>query len=387
MASRFLASAVAIMLLGVAFAAPVLLGKAYAANTWYVGQGAKQNMYVKYTVQEYDTNQDRPFEMVIYFASQTSDGKWIAPTYVIDQGKVIQANLTLGANLSVLRTGNDNIPSDMNIYLGAYARTLQWLSAFSPQSQPQSLTALSWGKIACIGCGTLDPGGSEKVTVQAGTYDTTVLVNHRGQHDSKLWVNTEMPYPVKALAYADVTQGQPPIQFAFELLDVGTGKPTPPASTSFVPQPPLSLTTQAGDYKITLDWSPAELQPGTPATFTVHFANVAGAPVSRVNYEFTVKDDKKNTIQDIKDQNSDTSGVGSQQVKFNNTGSYQVTVTINGVAGVPTGEFIEAATFGIVVVPEFPVSIALFLAAIVGVVAVVSRTGFAGSLFGRNMPA
>jgi hypothetical protein len=74
-------------------------------------------------------------------------------------------------------------------------------------------------------------------------------------------------------------------------------------------------------------------------------------------------------------------------VKFNNTGSYQVTVTINGVAGVPTGEFIEAATFGIVVVPEFPVSIALFLAAIVGVVAVISRTGFAGSLFGRNMPA
>ncbi|MEO9321482.1 MAG: hypothetical protein ABI361_12515 [Nitrososphaera sp.] len=383
MASRVLAFAVMSLLLGVLASSTLLSRTASAADTWYVGQGAKPDTYVKYTVQEYDTNQDRPFEIVIYFQS-LNNGIWTAPTYIIDQGKVVNATLRLGSNLAVLKGNSDSIPADMNVYLGAYQRSLQWLSAFSPQSNPQSLSAISWGKIACIGCGTLDPAGSETVTVQAGTFQTTKLVNHRGQHDSIIWVNKDLPFPVKATAYADVSSGQPPIQFAYELLDMGTGKPTPPKSVLEAPKPPLQLTTDAGNYKVVLDWNPADIQSGGPTIFSIQFTDIAGNALGQVNYAFYVQDDKGNNIVQRLDQNSKPDGTATQQVTFNQSGAASVKVVINGVAGVPTGEFVESAKFGILVVPEFPLNVVLVLGTVVALVVVVSRTGLAGSLRPRN---
>ena len=70
MDSRFFAPlAIALMLvLGVLTVA----GSAFAQsdNKWYVGEGAEQDMYVTYRIQEHDTNNGEPFELTIYFQEQ-----------------------------------------------------------------------------------------------------------------------------------------------------------------------------------------------------------------------------------------------------------------------------------------------------------------------------
>jgi hypothetical protein len=72
---------------------------AYAAddNNWFLGKGAKPNMYVTYKIYEHDTNEGQPFEMTIWFKQQDKTGNWIAPVFVVDQGKVISGTFKLSA--------------------------------------------------------------------------------------------------------------------------------------------------------------------------------------------------------------------------------------------------------------------------------------------------
>ena len=104
----------------------------------------------------------------------------------------------------------------MNPYRSAYATTLTWLAAYVPQPG-QSLSSPSWGKIGSIGGSEIKPSGAAKVTTPAGTFDTTDISYHKGGVDNHIYPNKDMPYPIKAETFADVTSGKPPIQYAYEL--------------------------------------------------------------------------------------------------------------------------------------------------------------------------
>ena len=359
---------------------------AQADDSWYVGEGAKQDMYVKYRIQEFDTNDGRPYEMTIYFQEQ-QDGDWIAPTFVVDQGKVIQGTLKLGNNLAPLSGGAD-VPPEMNVYIGGYRGSIQWLEAFSPQEAPKSLNAASWGKLACIGCEDLKPQGAATVTVPAGTYETTQVGWHRGQTDSKLWILNGFPYPVKADTYVDVTTGTPPTLFKFELLETGMGKPEAPVSEQEIPEPPLMKTTGRGSYEIQVDWDPASIEPGQDVTFGLSFFDSTGFPLDRVSYDFEITDANGNVVEQLTNQFADD-GTNQHQVNFNSTGPASMKVTIKAVSGATTGAFVEEATFGVVVVPEFPVSAAIMAGAIVGLVVLLMRVKGAsfGNVFGGSKGA
>ena len=355
-------------------------------DIWFVGEGAKPDMYVKYRIQEYDTNNGQPYDMTIYFQEQ-QDGDWIAPTFVEDQGKVVQGTLKLGNNLAPISGGAD-IPQEMNVYIGGYRGSLQWLEAFTPQEKPKSLTQTSWGKLACIGCADLKPMGQATVTVPAGTYDTTVVGWDRGQKQHRIWVLNEFPYPVKAETYADVTSGQPPILFKFELLETGTGKPTPPESKEEIPTPPLTKTTGRGSYEVQVDWDPASIEPGQEVNFGLSFFDSTGFPLERVNYDFTITDTNGNVVEELKNQNADD-GTAQHQITFENAGAASITVKINAVSGATTGNFVEQAEFNIVVVPEFPVSAAIVAGTVVGLVVLVRRVkgiGIRNNFRGMNLP-
>ena len=53
-----------------------------------------------------------------------------------------------------------------------------------------------------------------------------------------------------------MTKGKPPLQYAFELLQVGQGEPKTPKSVMEIPKPPLTLETARGTYFIKLLWTP-----------------------------------------------------------------------------------------------------------------------------------
>jgi hypothetical protein len=326
--------------------------EAYAqeAGTWYVGKGAKENTYYTYKIQDHDTNQGQPFTMTIYFKDfNAQEGYWIAPVYIVDKGKVINGTFHL-SDRDLTALGSSQIPPEMTPYRSAYKNSLQWLAAYVPKPG-QSLTAPYWGKIASIGGSPIAPGGAAKVTVPAGSYDSTVVSYHKGV-DNNIWVNNNLPYPVKAETFADVTTGNPPVQYAFDLQATGQGQPPAPQSQIEIPKPPLELQTQRGSYYMQLLWDPEPLVAGKPAEFGILFMNNAKSLVTEdVRYGFKVTDSDGAVITDLKNQKADQ-GTGIQKLTFDKDGPKEIQVTVEAVGQGTMGEFVESADFGVVVAPS-----------------------------------
>ena len=330
---------------------PYSISGGIAANAqqndmWYVGKGAKENTYYTYKIQDHDTNQGQPFTMTIYFKDFNETGKyWIAPVFVVDKGRVLNGTFHL-SDLDLTALGSSVIPNEMSPYRSAYANTLQWLESFVPRPG-QSLSAVNWGKIGSIGGSPVNPGGAAKVTVPAGTYDTTVIAYHKGV-DNRIWVNPNLPYPVKAETYADVTTGNPPIQYVYDLQATGQGQPPAPESQIEIPNTPLDIHTARGTYILQLLWDPEVIVAGQPVEFGILFSDAAGGIADGVRYGFKVTEPGGTVLEDLKNQRADD-GTGIQEYTFESEGPKDVEVTVEAVGGSPMGEFVESSKFGIVV--------------------------------------
>jgi hypothetical protein len=315
-------------------------------NLWYLGDGAKKGMYLTYRVQDADTNNGRPFDMTIYFKDFNNTGKyWEAPTFVVDQGKVINGTFHL-SDLDLTALGSSKIPKEMNEYRSAYTNSLKWLSAFVAKPG-QSLTAPYWGKIAAIGGSPISPGGKATVTEPAGTFDTTVITWHKGV-DNNIYIKDNLPFPVKAKTFADITTGNPPIQFAFDLQAMGQGQPKQPASKEEIPVPPLQERTERGTYFINLTWTPITIKTGNTTKFGIIFQDDRQNIVTDVGYNFAVVDANQSLIYG-KDNQLAPDGTAIQSVIFQKPGPATVKVLITQAGSGAPSNFVETGNFDIVV--------------------------------------
>lgn len=314
-------------------------------DSWYVGKGAKPDTYYTYQIQNLDTNQGRPFLMTIYLKDFDDANKyWNAPVFVVDQGKVYNGTFHL-SDLDMSALGSSVVSPEMAPYRNAYSSSLQWLASYVPKPG-QSLSAPNWGKIAAIGGSPISPGGSAKVTTPAGTFDT-VDVSWTYGAKNHIWVNPNLPYPVKAETFAGVTSGRPPVLFAFELQATGDGQPPPPEAVLETPKSPLNQVTGRGSYSIQLIWEPDPIIAGQDTKLGLIFSDSFGATVSRVTYDLTITGENGTVLTDLKGQRADD-GTGLLTVNFPSPGPYDVKVTVTSEEGVTTGEFIESATFRVV---------------------------------------
>ncbi len=323
-----------------------LIGMAFAqSGDWYVGKGVKPDTYYTYEIKNADTNQGQPFTITIYFKEYNETGKyWVAPTFVVDQGKVINGTMHL-SDLDLTALGSSPIPDDMIPYRSAYATTLTWLSAFVPKPG-QSLSSPSWGKIAAIGGSEIKPSGGAKITTPAGAFDTTDISYHKGV-DNHIYPNKDMPYPVKADTFADVTTGKPPIQYAYELKATGKGQPPAPESQIEIPVPPLTLQTPRGTYNVQLLWEPVEIKAGNNTDFGVIFTDDKNNIVQRVTYGYKVLDENKTVVDEFKNQRANE-GTGQFTYKFDTPGEKYLQIIVETANGEDLGMFVESATFGLV---------------------------------------
>ena len=313
---------------------------------WYVGDGAKNDMYVTYKVQEQDTNAGRPFDMTIYFKEYNETGKyWVAPTFVVDQGRVFNGTLHL-SDLDLTALGTSQIPPEMAEYRSAYASSLKWLAAFV--SKPgQSLTAQNWGKIASIGGSPIAPTGKASITTPAGTFDTTTILFHKGV-DNTIWIKDGFPYPIKAQTFADTTTGNPPTQYAFELLATGQGQPAQPESKEEIPVPPLDQRTERGTFTIHLTWTPP-IRTGNNTEFGIIFYDDDKTNIiTDVAYNFAVVD-ATDQLFFAKDNQLASDGTAIQNVVFQNPGPMTVKVLITAAGTGGPSNFVESGQFEIVV--------------------------------------
>jgi hypothetical protein len=101
---------------------------------------------------------------------------------------------------------------------------LAWLSAFATSNEddlihgPKEFKDPAWGKIGAIGGAQLVPTRAETIATPAGTADTVVVGWYSGKYN-EIWIADDFPFPVKALTYAWITTGVPPIMHTYNLLD------------------------------------------------------------------------------------------------------------------------------------------------------------------------
>jgi hypothetical protein len=376
MGSKFLTFALLASVVLIVFGTLNMMNSAFAQTPeWYPGEGIRQDMYVKYRIEDYDTNERQPYVMTLYFQQQDEDGNWIVPAYVEANGRVLQGTLKLSDTMSPLAGGE--VPQEMTDFIGGYQNSLVWLDAFTTVSAPLSLTAPNWGKIASVGGQEIKPSGTQQISFAGAqslcgstSCDATVVTWRKGV-DSRVWVVNEFPFPVMAEAYADVTTPPAPIQYRFELLETGSGQPVAPTGTGQASGPPLVRTTNDGS-RIILTWDPVNIQPNSTVNFGLELRDARNSTLQNVAYDFNVKDANGQIIQEFNDQLAQ-SGTATHQATFNSTGPKIVTVQINSVGGRTTGQIIQTTDFNLVVVPEFPISAAVVSAAVIGLVVVIMR--------------
>ena len=322
----------------------LLFSNAFAVdNNWYVGEGVTKDMYVKYKMSHFDTNNGREFTMTIYFKDQDDKGNWISPVFVEDQGKVINGTFLLSP-LDLTALGTSQIPPEMTKYRSAYANSLQWLAAFVPKPG-QSLNAGSWGKIASIGGSEIKPAGHQELNIPAfkDPVDSVRVEYYKGIA-SNTYILNEFPYPVMAKTYVDVTTGSAPIQFQYILVETGKGEPAMPESSIVEVTPPLKERTERGDFYVSLDWNPPTITSGQETTFTIEVTDKDQFPVTQASYDFIVIGSNNTILLDLKNQLA-REGTKSHSITFDQPGIVTIKIQVNSVKGVTTGIFTEQVEF------------------------------------------
>ncbi|MGB9124489.1 MAG: hypothetical protein WCC55_02940 [Nitrosotalea sp.] len=204
-------------------------------DSWYTGKGLKQGDYFSYNVCFTDWHNCAPLQMSFWVKNQTSDGSGWNLEFVTVDGAIVQKGImTIGKITPDPETFDPNI-SD---YTAVYRSTVSWLDAFATSESPKSFDVPAWGRTGSVGGQSVGPIDHESVTVGAGTFDTWVVGWHKDV-DNKIWIDSSLPFPVKAIVYVDVTTGTPPPDYTLELLQYGNSQTEP----SFLQ---VSSTTTAG---------------------------------------------------------------------------------------------------------------------------------------------
>lgn len=350
---------------------------AYGQQDWYPGKGLEQGLLVKYKISTFDHLQSggQPFLATIWFGSQDDKGDWQAFAFIEEGGKVVSSDLTLsGLNLAPIGFG---VTEEFKPYRDAIRNSLGWVGDYANKAHPRSLAGGdAWGVVAAIGGGSIvvKPTGTETIQAAGKSWDAAIIGFRYGE-DSMIWISGDFPLPIKAKQYTISTQKPLPVQYEYELLEVGRSdtRPVPPQSQLELPKSPLSTPTTTGAFNVDLFWQPEIIEPGKPVTMGVVIRDQQQNLLGSALYDILVTDASGKILLDEKNVVTEA-GQGVHTVTFESNGRAHVTVTFLGVIhGEVTTKVVEKAEFGLVVVPEFPFGIAAVMATIVAMVVAVTR--------------
>ncbi len=216
--------------------APMALQSVQAADSWYPGKGLKQGDYFSYNVCWTDWHNCAPLQMNFWVKNETSDGSGWNVVFVAIDGSIVQKGIMTIGKITPDPTSFD---SNISAYSAVYRSTVSWLDSFATRDSPKTFDVPAWGRTGSVGGQSVGPVGQDKITVGAGTFDTQVIGWHKGNVDNKIWIDTAIAFPVKAIVYVDVTTGTSPPDYTLELLQTGNSQTEP----SFLQ---VSSTTTAG---------------------------------------------------------------------------------------------------------------------------------------------
>lgn len=311
-------------------------------GTWYVGEGLKKGDYFSYEVCHVDFQECRNFELDIWVEGDVSVGseeKWLVRAVVYDGSFVITGTMELG-KVAPEPTGGT---PELSKYRGAFKTSIVWLSAFANANEPKQFNKPSWGKIANIGGEQIIPTEMQTISVPAGTYETALITWKTGGQTSKVWVLDGFPFPIKAETWTHVSEGIPPPEYRFKLLDYKENVPNNPFA-NVVPNFPGAIkegcpktidlksvkhSTKNFSYLLHVKYGPETPTSGCQITWFINFLNQFDETefLNQVQYDILVVDDNLKPLRSI-------AGEEGQNFLYSPSGQVHRTTVVKEDAGI-----------------------------------------------------
>ena len=290
-------------------------------GSWYAGEGLKQGDYFRYSVCHVDYKECTTFEFDFWIKGDKqvgSESKWLAEVVVYDGNKIVRGELELG-KVAPEPTGGSQ---ELGVYRGAFKSSIAWLSAFATQyggeggEGPKEFRAKSWGKIGNIGGEQVIPTEIETITVKAGTWETVRVQWKTGGYSSKVWIVDDFPFPIKAATVTHVSEGIPPPEYNFELLEYKENVETSPfegivstskaaaamgCQTKFEKTESVKKPTKNFSYQIHAFYGPTEPKQGCEMDWQINFISKFDDTefLNQVQYDFLLVDENLKPIRSI----------------------------------------------------------------------------------------
>ena len=366
------------------------------ATTWYPGEGLKQGDYFRYSVCWIDFHNCAPLEIDFWVKNQTSDGSgWNLEFLAIDGTIVQKGTVTIGM------TTPDPTYSDPNVadYANVYKNTISWLDSCATKDSPKDFNLPAWCRNGGVGGSPVVPKGQADIAVQAGSYKTWMIGWHKGEDDNTIWVVPNLPFPVKAQIFADVTNPPAPPQYIFELLQTGNNLTEPQFiqqanSTALnganpdCPVPDMqhdavhdSKTTDSGSVTVDYRYSPSFPHQGCLIEWRISFEKNFDLTqkYSAVHYDiFTVDQNgvKLGSVAQDRGWSDLFAPVGDDDRTITMKQPPPVTHFVMAVLGTgPQGSLTDTSLSGTIQVdvktaepiPEFPVTVFLIMAVVIAI--------------------
>ena len=288
---------------------------------WHAGEGLKQGDFFSYSMCHVDYKECTTFEMDMWIKGDKqvgSESKWLAEVAVFDGNKIIVGEMELG-KIAPEPTGGSE---ELGLYRGAFKSSIAWLSAFATSDGsaggkgPKAFSAASWGKIGNIGGEQVVPMALETVVTQSGTWDTIKVGWKTGGVTSSVWIVDDFPFPVKAKTYTHVSEGIPPTEYEFVLLDYKENVQESPISqyhssavdyknagceVDFEKSTSIKKPTKNFDYQLNIFYGPEDLVQGCESQWLIKFISKYDDTefLNQVQYDFLVVDDNLSPLRSI----------------------------------------------------------------------------------------
>ncbi len=291
-------------------------------GSWYVGEGLELGDFFSYDMCHVYYKECAKFRMDVWIRGDIhveSETKWLADVVVYDGDNVLNGTMHLGKIVPEPTGGSDNL----KIYRSSFKSSVAWLSAFATSDVsvsgkgPKDFSSPSWGKIANIGGEQILPTTIERVVVPAGTWDDAVRIDWRtGGYKSSVWIVDDFPFPIKAHTLTHVSEGIPPTEYNFKLLDYKQGVTQSPFEdiefVTYDTLPPycerdfdrntsIKKSTKNFEYSVHLSYGPDEPMEGCEIQWLLKFYNKFDQTefLNRVQFDLFVVDDNDAPIRSI----------------------------------------------------------------------------------------
>ena len=356
-ATTYAAMAAASILLVVAAGAGGPVPEAYAQfqtggvdkeGTWHAGEGLKQGDYFSYSMCYVDYKECAKFSLEMWIEGDIqvgSETKWLAQVVVYDGNRIIKGNMELG-KIAPEPTGGTE---ELGIYRGAFKSSVVWLSAFATADSeqggkgPKAFSDTSWGKIGNIGGEQVLPLAIEDVRAAGETWETVRIGWKTGGASSNVWIVDEFPFPIKAKTYTHVSEGIPPTEYEFILLDYKEGVTEDPftdviptselmaaqgCETGFDKDIVVKKSTVGAMYQIHVAYGPEDPKQGCSMEWLIKFISKYDVTefLNQVQFDVLILDENQKPIRSLASEEG-------RQFLYSASGQYLIEIPVDEEPG------------------------------------------------------